>query len=174
MGNRQREAGLGRSRTGGRLLRACPEDPAARSAGRHTATPWEVMQVDGGRGEGAAGPEPSVAGGGVGKGESSPVAGAQGSGERAWVEMLLKSSASVCSSCGDQLAPTGVLNQHTFISHNSEAGVKSKVWEGLVSPEASLLDLHPCHLSACPNFLFIKRGCQSDGTGAHPYVLILM
>lgn len=56
VGNRQRETGLGRTvKARGGMLRACPEDPAARSM---ATTLWEeVLQVDGRRGDGAGGGE---------------------------------------------------------------------------------------------------------------------
>ena len=52
VGNRQRETGLGRIvKPRGGMLRACLEDPAARSV---ATTLWEeVLQVDGRRGDGA-------------------------------------------------------------------------------------------------------------------------
>ena len=54
VGNRQRETGLGRIvKPRGGMLRACLEDPAARSV---ATTLWEeVLQVDGRRGDGAGG-----------------------------------------------------------------------------------------------------------------------
>ena len=54
VGNRRRKAGLGRIvKARGGMLRACPEDLAARSM---ATTLWEeVLQVDGRRGDGAGG-----------------------------------------------------------------------------------------------------------------------